>query len=1046
MICYFKHYSYQRWHKNLLRFVLPICVAGAVASNAFSQSANSQADQDNESTKALEEIIVTGSYIRGTPEDSPSPVNVTSREDLDAIGNPNIQEILRSLGPSSGIDGETNQFQSNGVEGLGNVNLRGLGAGRTLVLLNGKRLVKAGFTIGENGQQFTNTNIIPTIALGRVEVLLDGASATYGSDAIAGVVNFFTRSDFRGLEVSAGYKHIDQSDPDFEFGVIYGFGTDKLDVVASFGYEKRGELEVRDLDWAVANVEFNQLSTTGIPNPSAFLLKNDAGATVGFATTPTPECEAVGGAVVEATIARALYNGGNTCRFRYTEFDNIKEEETHWQAFIEGTYEINDNWKLKGEFLYAVDDVPAWNTSPSYPPQSLFDNDRFVGVGMPHYDDFIARNPGYFTSAATGAQVLGRAYGVSGPAQSGERKHETWQAQISLDGSFLAAFLENPTYFNLDIAYGASSAYRNTNDVRVDRFAWAYRGLGGPECSQANGTPGSGNLDTGDCYYYNPFTTGYAESLAPGATNPPPGTAGADDALHTDPEQLLNDPVLYDWLFEGLAQDNNTRLFVADFVLSGEGPAIGEDNNIGWAAGLQFRSDSYEVDPNDVSDLSITPCPYGLTGAGETYNTETEIANGNLAANDVARDFIYTCEGNGAFHFLAGVNAFDETQSTIAVFGEVSLTLIENLDIQLALRYENYFDIGGTIDPKIAARWQILPQLALRGSIGTSFRAPTLNQLNGRNTTLSFVAATTSFKAIDIVGNPDLEPEDATNFNLGLIFQPIDNLNLTVDFWQFDLRKAIVRDSFNAIIATCFSTTADSVLRDQACARITFQGGDASVAGNVERVSTDYINGPDITTSGIDYRLDFDIPSDVGLFSIGTSGTYILKFDVGASTYTAPFDAVGLLNSTTSFARPLPQFKGKLYGSWSINDIHNVRAELNLVSSYEDTRRIAPTAANGRATESDNGEIRTADATTGEATGDLITTLDRVIDGWVSVDLHYNVMFLNKNLRLNASVYNLLDRSPPFAALDLSYDSYTHNPFGRIIKVGIQYNFDGIGF
>jgi len=181
----------------------------------------------------IEEVVVTGSYIRGTPEDASSPVDVTTREDMDITGNPNIVEMLRSMGPIAGIDGETNQFQSNGLEGISNVNLRGLGAGRTLVLLNGGRVVPNAYFIGQDGQQFVNTNAIPTIALERVELLKDGASATYGSDAVAGVVNFITRSDFRGVEFQGAFKEIpDAEDPDYEAGLIIGFGTDRLDVVA----------------------------------------------------------------------------------------------------------------------------------------------------------------------------------------------------------------------------------------------------------------------------------------------------------------------------------------------------------------------------------------------------------------------------------------------------------------------------------------------------------------------------------------------------------------------------------------------------------------------------------------------------------------------------------------------------------------------------------------------------------------------------------------------------------------------------------------------
>ena len=210
----------------------------------------------------IEEVVVTGSYIRGTPEDAASPVDVTTREDMDLSGNPSIVEMLRSMGPIAGIDGETNQFQSNGLEAISNVNLRGLGAGRTLVMMNGSRIVPNPFFIGQDGQQFVNTNIIPTIALERVEVLKDGASAIYGSDAIAGVVNFITRSNFRGVEFQGTYKEVeDAEDPDYDIAGILGLGTDRLDFVVSGSYSKRGELKIKEKDWALTPFEEN--STPG---------------------------------------------------------------------------------------------------------------------------------------------------------------------------------------------------------------------------------------------------------------------------------------------------------------------------------------------------------------------------------------------------------------------------------------------------------------------------------------------------------------------------------------------------------------------------------------------------------------------------------------------------------------------------------------------------------------------------------------------------------------------------------------------------------------
>ncbi len=183
------------------------CVALAVGMPAVAQ-------EDAEARQ--ETVVVTGSFIAGTPEDAALPVDVLTAGELKLEGSPSVTELIRNLGVSSGVDGQTNQFASNGLEGTSNVNLRGLGPGRTLVLLNGKRQTFSPYGVGEQAQLFVDTNMIPSAAIGRIEVLKDGAAALYGSDAIAGVVNFITRTDLDGFEVGGSFQQFDGSDGEYD--------------------------------------------------------------------------------------------------------------------------------------------------------------------------------------------------------------------------------------------------------------------------------------------------------------------------------------------------------------------------------------------------------------------------------------------------------------------------------------------------------------------------------------------------------------------------------------------------------------------------------------------------------------------------------------------------------------------------------------------------------------------------------------------------------------------------------------------------------------
>ena len=206
---------------------------GSVLAMGLALGAASSASAQATEPTQVDTVIITGSLIAGTPEDAALPVDVIGAEELAKQGSPTTVELLKGLSVSNGVLGDTNQFdaRAQGSEGSGSVNLRGLGPTRTLVLLNGRRMPINPFALAGSGA--VDTNIIPSAAIGRVEVLKDGAAATYGSDAIAGVVNFITRTNFEGLEVSASYKLVDGSDGDFTTSMTYGWQGDRSNVLLS---------------------------------------------------------------------------------------------------------------------------------------------------------------------------------------------------------------------------------------------------------------------------------------------------------------------------------------------------------------------------------------------------------------------------------------------------------------------------------------------------------------------------------------------------------------------------------------------------------------------------------------------------------------------------------------------------------------------------------------------------------------------------------------------------------------------------------------------
>lgn len=337
------------------------------------------------------------------------------------------------------------------------------------------------------------------------------------------------------------------------------------------------------------------------------------------------------------------------------------------------------------------------------------------------------------------------------------------------------------------------------------------------------------------------------------------------------------------------------------------------------------------------------------------------------------------------------------------------------------MRYEDYGgNIGSTFDPKVAAKWQATDSLSFRGSAQTSFKGPTLNQLDGAVTTLQFVAPTSAFKAVDQFGNPNLTPESAFSFNLGAIYQQ-GGFSASIDYYNFDFSDPVIVEDQASIVSAALAAIAAGDTEADILSRITFTDNNndgINQANEIARIETNIVNGPDIKTSGVDLRIE-NVWDDLfagGAFTLGGEASYILEYDVDdfyiEGVLIRGGDRVGQFNRS-NFSRSLPQWKANLFANFAAGP-HNVRAVVRHIDDYRDER--------------------------GDLTGNGTTS----IDSQTTLDLFYTVE-LPWEFDLGLSVVNVTDEDPPFAQFDLNYDPYTHNPFGRTFKVSVTKTFEGLG-
>jgi len=838
----------------------------------------------------MEEVVVTGSYIKSSPTDGATPIDVISRDNIDEFGAMSISDITRNLTVNSGSENVPDSFTSGATQGTSNVNLRGLGLGSTLILVNGRRNTLAAATAND-GSSFVDTSMIPATALQRVEILKEGAASIYGSDAVAGVVNYITRKDFEGTEIGAMFQSTtNDSQEDSQLSVLHGWANDTTNIVFAAEYLDRSPLS------SSKRPELTDQANSGLGNsflvfaPATVADGPYAGDYAAFENIPDANCVANAGIIIPQ-------GSGERCGFAYGPRFNVVNEETRKHVYTNLKHDLGNNLMFNAEVMWANVEVLDNPQSPSYPALSYLTKPIAAG---------LAGNPFGVTTL-----WLGRPLGSAFDSPFAPRDNDHVRISFELDGDI------GDYHFNTAITKSSYAGKGTQPDTSTSKFDAAINGVGGPN--------GNESWDL-----FNPAN---------------------------------NSQALIDFVYAEQITETDTDLTTFDFVIDGE---VGVIN---FASGLQYRRDELTVNRNDISRVEFDE-------------------SGNLTK---FADLM----------FLGGGINVDESRSAWAVFAEGQWDATDALEVRFAGRYEDLGD-ETTFDPKISARLQATETLAFRASASSSFREASLHQLYSSSVGLQGIqdydaaggaVGGTVFIRIAQNANENLKPEEADNFNIGALWNPTDNIQMSLDYWAVEYANVItIENAQGKVIA---DPTQDDVKRN--------------TTGSLIGVTTNYFNAAAVDTNGLDFEAGYAFPaSDAGEMSLTLVATHMLSYEIPVNGQTK--DVVGLFNHD-NFARSLPETKANATFRWS-NGSHNASVAARYISGYETTRAGAPAGYSND------------------------------IESHLTIDLQYNyeLAIAESTARFTLGMLNASDKAPPrvWDAANFSYDPRQHDARGRMAYLSVK--------
>ena len=889
--------------------------------------------EEEEEANEVEEIVVTGSRIVRSSADSDSNISIISREEIEDLGVTSIGDFLQDIPQNVG---GLNAQNNNGGNGSTQLSLRNLGSGRTLVLINGRRHVPyaSGGTV--------DLNAIAPATIERIDVLLDGASSVYGADAVAGVVNFITRNDFEGAELSLFTGASSEGDGEIvDWSFTMGTTSDRGNIMMTLGHYEMKEVMAGDRQWAYQDIFYDWetgeefgLGSSATPEGTIIdRLGQEGNAAWQAVAGNGPFLWGPGGLNPSSTWSSFSFGGnsdsGEGSYYNYQPENYLYTPQERTNFFVTGNYELIDGVNGFMELSY-INRKSDQLLAPT--PLFIISEGITVEAGQaqnPFGRDFIdvrrrmveAGNRNFIQDLDTYRIVGGIDFSL-----------EDWDVEVS---------------YNFGRTDGT-----DTNEGRFIRSR-VVQALSS-DC-------------TGDCVPLNLFGG--------------PGTI----------TQEMIDYISYTGTAKTTYQQNSFQVNVSNASIF-ELPA----GDVGLAFGIEKRDEegAYVEDP--------------LTEAGDTTGNKGESTRGDYSVEE-------------AYIELA-VPVFDN-----ATLGDMYLSL--------SARYSDYSNFGDTTNSKVGFRWDLNNWIAFRGTFSEAFKAPSVSSLFAGQADsfpavtdpCSNVAATGGLYGIDptvtancdadglvggvaddraqlrarVGGNPDLGPETAESTQFGIILNPLQDLSVTIDYWDYEIENTIGSIGAGSVLGNCYFATArkycDKIERDN--------------NGLVSNIFATTTNIGEVGTSGYDIQADYYLSAgDIGAFNFSLDYTIVDEFEIRTPTATGGLnitECVGVYDCGT-----LIENRWILTASWN-KDAWNARLRVNFYDEF---------------TECD-GDFCGGD--------EVRRDIDSV--AYVTAGVGYD---LGQGTRFNLNVYNLTDEDPPriyngfYSAADVAYDF-----LGQYYSLGISHEF-----